>query len=144
MKIKVFDTIEHIKKNKEMYLGTNTVHPDVLASYVANDALVLGASKVIISYENYWYIIGSNIDWLMKGHDRRLQEIFTRSLILEGGGQNAFRREPLIMAFAEHIVLAKNKDDITVIKGSCDFNLIRKILNEYLNLNIKRILAFSL
>lgn len=143
MKIKIFDTIEHIRNNREMYLGTDTVHPDVLATYIANDALVLGASQVIITYQNFWYIVAADIDWLMKGHDRGLREIFTRTLILEGGGQNAFRREPLIMAFAEHIVLAKNIDDICVIKGDYHVGIIEKFLSENLHSNIKRIFAFS-
>ncbi len=142
MNIELSDAIPHIKNNKKMYLGADIVHPDILATYIADDALVLGAGQIIIRHDESWYIVGADIDWLMKGHDRNLSDIFSCLLPLEGGGQNALRREPVLMAFARDIVLATDTDDITVIKGNYESELVEKFLSENAG-NISRVFAFS-
>lgn len=145
MAIETIDFLDHIKKNPKMYLGKEKALPDELSTIIANDAIVLGASLILIKVLSPWFIVAADLDWLSVGHDKDIQDVFRRMLPLIGAGQNAFRREPILMAFANNIVVADEKKDFVVIKGNSEGIEIDEIIKEFGSIKtIKRILAFSI
>lgn len=138
------DTIEHIQRNIAMYLGRDHVAPDLLAIFVAHDALTVGAMKVHVSRRGLWWIVAADIDWLSIGHEKSLEDLFRELTPLVGGGLNAVRREPLLMAFAERIIAGCPGDaSYASMKGECESSLAGDLLATDLA-DVRRVLAFEI
>lgn len=144
MGIETLDTLEHIQKNTRMYLGTDEVQLDVLAINIVNDAIVLGATSVLIIKHQKWFVVAADIDWLNIGHDKQLKDVFINLLPLKGGGQNALRREVLLMAFVNDIIILDDTCNYSLIKGDCEGWPIEMIKSKILSMqSYKRIVVFS-
>lgn len=102
--IKKIDPIDHIRRNVKMYLGRTEVVPEIIVSFIVNDAIVLGAKNVIVKNCSDWWLIASEMDWLRVGNDNPILQLFQKFVTLEGGGQNAVRREIILSAFANNII----------------------------------------
>jgi hypothetical protein len=124
--------ISHIKKHRQMYLGRDEIIPEIIISYLVWDALSLGVSDVIVRHKDDWWGVGAKEDWLLKGHDKSIEEIFFEFFPLPGGGQNSFRREPVVSAFSTSIATTKRLDaNIIVIQGEYCGSMIHSIIDEY-------------
>lgn len=145
MEINKIDPILHIRQNKKMYLGREDVNQDFLATNIADDALVLGASTVVIKKEKGWWIIAADVDWLMAGHNEDLKAIFQKILPLKNAGQNAIRREVLLTAFVDDILTWNPKiSEMEVIKGESTREIVANYQSEVLFKFAKRALAFRI
>ena len=142
MEIKPVDTLAHIRKNKVMYLGRDEVIPDLLACSLANDPLVLGAKSVNIQIFNDWILISSDIDWLLKGTEKKPKELFINIEPLLGGGLNATRREAVVNAFAIALCIS-GEEGLVEIKGKIDDDLKEFINFEMKKKEVKRLIAFK-
>ena len=142
--IKKIDPVHHVRQNMNMYLGREEVVQDELATFIVDDALVLGAQRTIIVRSEGWWVIGADIDWLLTGHQKEIEDVFCGILPLLGGGQNASRREILLTAFTDNIVTMKNNDLIqTVIKGEGAPEIVLSLFQEYPT-KFERLIAFQL
>lgn len=142
--IKTKTPLEHVRQNPTMYLGKDSVLPDELAMFIANDALNLGAKFTAIARLESWWVVGADIDWLLIGHEEHPEDLFFRLLPLEGGGQNALRREILLAAFAKDIrTIESGSLSQTIIQGSDEecFDGIFSLFEEFPQ-KFQRLLAF--
>ena len=142
--IKKIDPLAHVLENKKMYLGRDDVEPDILASFIIDDALVLGAQTVFTKRHKEWWFIGSDFDWLSKGHDKEILYLFSNIVPLENGSLNAVRREILLMAFAKNVMTwRKGEPSSDLIKGEFSGDISDLFSKEISCLNIKRFIGFS-
>jgi len=116
--IKKIDPIEHIRKRRDLYLGKEgLVCPEVLATNIATDALMLGVEEIVVSRHGAWWVVRSRDDWfeLNKGFEE--EDVFNKIVPVYGAPLETFRREILLMAFADNIFVVK--DGVTrLVKGS--------------------------
>jgi hypothetical protein len=129
------DAVEHVKKRKLMYLGSEDVVPEKIAAFIANDALILKVEKIYIEHWHNWFLVRSPEDWLTYQNDFTIEETFCRLIPLVGGGANALRREILSTAFASDVFTMKG-GKIIVIKGEHPIdagltNLLKSIPDSY-------------
>lgn len=126
--IKRIDVIKHIQDNRVMYLGRDTIEPDLLAGFLVSDATTLGAKSVTINVlQDYWVVLADK-DWIHSGHtEASTLELFRKIVALENGGQNALRRESVLYAFSEKIAVVDSKGDVTNIKQVVPENVIDEV-----------------
>ncbi|TQV87955.1 hypothetical protein [Aliikangiella coralliicola] len=111
----ITNTVGKIKKAKHLYLKDQDISANELAENLVDDAKHLGV-KASVKKIGCWWCVYSDTDWLEKGTDESIVELFNNLRGLANAPQNSFRREVLLTAFADHVLTCK--DEVCVyIKG---------------------------
>ena len=102
----------YIRREQARFFKGGVYDSKEVASQIALEALLLGASDVRIVQTGDWVIVSSESDWLADlGGDA-----FHRLIPLREGGQNAATSEVLLTVFSPSVVTAKDGESV-IIKG---------------------------
>lgn len=113
----ISDAVAHVRKRKAIYLGSEDVAFENLATNLINDALTLGVRHVDVRHWGEWWLVSSEEDWLLRENQFSIEETFRRLVPLIGGGREALRREILLTAFAAAVFTRKNDEIIWILGG---------------------------
>jgi hypothetical protein len=98
--IRVLDSITHVRSHPRMYFPSGEPTPSLIATRLADDALVLGAKSVCIVRADEWWIISADHDWLMLPHIESIGDRFRNFTPFPESGANSCRSEIFVGAFA--------------------------------------------
>jgi hypothetical protein len=106
------DVREYVLREQARFFRSGAYHPAEVASQIALEALLIGASEVRISRQEDWISIFSERDWIsgLQGN------VFHQLVPIHGAGQNSVTSEVLLTVFSPGVVTATN-GTATIIKG---------------------------
>lgn len=109
------DVIAHVRRRKTMYLGREEVIPENLITALVNDALTLGTQAVEVRHRENWWMVSSEEDWLIRGHQCTVEQVFKKLVPLAGAGPEVIRNEVLLAAFASIVFTRKGGELIQIV-----------------------------
>jgi hypothetical protein len=109
------DLLQIIRSHPDMYLPGGRVDPRFFATQMANDALLLGASRTIAVHQGDLWGVAADVDWLSDA-PVPVAELFRRIVPLTQAGDNSMRSEVLVSAFAGDVI-TWSADAPLLIKG---------------------------
>jgi hypothetical protein len=111
------DAVSYIKKTPERFFRTGSSNPIELATHVLGDALIAGATATSIFRVDGWWVIGSDVDWLINQGRYTIKDLFSRIVSLPLAGPNSMRAEILLTAFTGAVITVGNSDCLTLKGG---------------------------
>jgi hypothetical protein len=142
--IKIIDPEKSILKNQEMYFGSRRANPESICSGVAEGALILGATKVVIEIYSGFWCIAADIDWLNAENKSEVNEnsAFSCMHAFQEWGVNSFRSEYLISIFSRCVIIFGKSLETKLIKGNIPTEeLLINLKSKYLN--FARVVCFE-
>jgi hypothetical protein len=113
--LKIVDMVEHIRKNKDMYLNGAPPTGEVLSARLISDLIWIHALPASVDRRDEWWIVKSGLDW-MSGH--KPEDVFFSLRADERYGINSYRAEPLIFAFARSIFTCSGEGLVWIAQGA--------------------------
>jgi hypothetical protein len=114
--MRTINPLDHIRENPAMYLPGGVPEPSHLAARMSYDALVLGATRTLVSHGEDWWTVAADVDWL-RDASVSPEELFRVVVPFAKAGVNAMRSEVLLGAFASGVVTWERGSFPMVIKG---------------------------
>jgi hypothetical protein len=113
--VEVVSGIEHIRQRPQMYFA-GEVTPGAICSYLADDALGLGAAHVRIDRVERWSIVSADVDWLRLPEHRviALDRLFVGMHAQPSRG-GRIRSEVFVGAFAETAYVGSPREFSAVV-----------------------------
>ena len=98
-------SVMQVRSNPSLYLspGKTPSLRDV-ALELANDALYLGAQRVVIELLESWFLVAASSDWVLQGSKHAVPEVFFRIQLFHSYRRNATRATILPLAFAQNVI----------------------------------------
>jgi hypothetical protein len=135
------DPIKWLISHKKQFLWQKDIGLQ-LAINIVNDAIILSEGPVTILNKEKWWIIGSEIDWIIKESIDVDETFFFNIIPSLQDTQNSIRGEVLLTAFAEDVVTIREGVS-NIIKGTLN-NDIHFLLDLQKDNCWKRLVAFRL
>ena len=116
MNTQLTSSVDHVRSNPGMYVGSAGPNLYDLMGAMAADAVCLGAPSVSIVRFDAWFIVESEFDWVLAESRFDLVECFNRIQIFHKHRQNSCRMEIVLNAFAQDVVVM-GQEGFTIIKN---------------------------
>ncbi len=119
--MRIVKGIDQIRQHPELYLGRHKPTAPVLASRLAECALISQARRVeIVVLDSQWIAVGAEADWVTPNttepfKNRTIEEIVSAMMPLRGGGQNEVRFEAIVTAFSTNMAIKSCDRWLTVV-----------------------------
>ncbi|WP_327584613.1 hypothetical protein OHA25_54100 [Nonomuraea sp. NBC_00507] len=110
--IQIVDAIDSVRARPAMYFKGGVYDPIEIATWIAGEALMLGAQSVRIEFKEGWFLIIADHDWLAG----RESQAFTTLAHIPEVGQNSRYGEILAVAFCRNVATS-TPHGIRSIKG---------------------------
>jgi hypothetical protein len=140
MNIQQVDALDWVRANQTQFFATGRANLMGLLAYVMSDVLELGRGECRIAACELWWIVSSNVDWML--HPTiPVADLFERVALAPEHGEHSVRAEVLLNAFATDVV-TESAGARTLVKGVApEDHLIRAALDAEW---VKRFVAFRL
>jgi hypothetical protein len=119
--MRIVQGLDQIREHPEMYLGRREPTAAVLASGLAECALISQAQRVeIVVLDPHWIAVGSDSDWITPNvtepfKNRTIEDIVSAMMPLRGGGQNEMRFEAIVTAFSKNLTIKSHEHWVPVV-----------------------------
>jgi len=102
-----------------MFTRSNPVSGVELVTNIVGEAILLtkGQAQVTVFCVGTWWVVASDVDWIVNESGHTVEEVFSRILPLPQAGPNSMRAEVLLTAFAQDVI-TQGSDGQRVVKGS--------------------------
>ena len=112
--------VELIRSRPDMFLRGGFNASDV-AGRLAGDALIIGASQIVITRFAAWHIVSADVDWLSAQPSCNVEprEAFFQIVAFPEAGVNSMRSEVLLTAFGSRVISASSRERL-YIKGDVE------------------------
>jgi len=116
--------VEHVRSHPSLYLRGGIFDPVRGACRIAGDAMLLGSNDVTTDRIGEWLRVHSSTDWLLGADHPEVQALFESIVAFPEAGDNAFRGEILLTAFARDVYVSDASGGC-VVKGELPPEAVR-------------------
>jgi hypothetical protein len=112
----VADAVGYVRKRPERFFRTEAPEPVELVAHIVSETFALGGGETCAVRRGEWWIIRSDVDWLVTHSDYAPEALFFHIVALPEAGPNSMRAEILLTAFAQKVVTVDASRRL-IIKG---------------------------
>lgn len=116
MELELVNALGWIRSRPERFFPGGIIDPVVLLTYLMSDVVRLGGGECTIRRSGDWWLIGSDVDWLVNA-SIPLVDLFARVVPAPKHGEHSMRGEVLVSAFATSTWIARSGSERVCIRG---------------------------